>query len=70
MARRALAVLRLDGLVPYSQGLALQQTAEAAVAAGSMPDTLILLQVRISNVYMVFRSLGDSPLCMFSPHLR
>jgi lipoyl(octanoyl) transferase len=39
-----LAIHHLDGLIPYEQGLRLQDEKVAAILAGQAPDTLLLLE--------------------------
>lgn len=46
VAAAALRVLRVPGLLPYAAGLALQERTCAAVAAGTAPHTLLLVEVR------------------------
>lgn len=36
-----------EQLVPYARGLDIQRAVESRVAAGTIPDTLIILQVRM-----------------------
>jgi len=46
VAAAVLRVLRVPGLLPYAAGLALQERTCTAVAAGTAPHTLLLVEVR------------------------